>query len=102
MTLPLHQAKVCKIPAANDDAVPEWRYEMRREAQEIVPGLFVGPYQSSRLLEPLKALNLTHVVCVYDQREKAFVKPRFPEHFKYLALEVRDAADQNLIQIFPQ
>lgn len=75
---------------------------MRREAQQIIPGLFVGPYQISRLLEPLQNLGITHIVCVYENREKIFVKPRFPEHFVYLSLEVRDAADQNLIRLFPQ
>jgi len=75
---------------------------MRREAQQIIPGLYVGPYQSGRLLEPLQMLGITHIVCIFDVREKLFVKPRFPEHFAYLALEVRDAQDQNVIRIFPQ
>lgn len=30
------------------------------------------------------------------------VKPRFPEQFVYLVLDIRDASDQNLITIFPQ
>jgi hypothetical protein len=92
-----------KIPRSeNDHLIADWKYEMRREAQQIIPGLYVGPYQSGRLLEPLQTLGITHIVCVFDVREKLFVKPRFPEHFTYLALEVRDAQDQNVIRMFPQ
>lgn len=99
--LPL-QPKEPKIPRESGDPLGDWKYEMRREAQQIIPGLFVGPYQISRLLQPLQNLGITHIVCVYDNREKLFVKPRFPDHFTYLALEVRDAADQNVIRLFPQ
>lgn len=91
---------------ADDDDVPDpiidWRYEMRREAQEILPGLYIGPYQASRSKESLSKLGITHVVCISDTREKAIVKPRFPESFVYMSLEVRDASDQNLIRFFPQ
>lgn len=53
------------------DAIPapDWRYEMRRQAQEIVPGLFIGPYQSSRSLEELRALGITDILCITDARE---------------------------------
>ena len=84
------------------DPVADWRYEMRREAQEILPGLFVGPYQSSRSLDTLHALAISHIVCISDRREAHLVKPRFPHDFVYLSLEVRDAQDQNLIRLFPQ
>jgi serine/threonine/tyrosine-interacting protein len=47
----------------------DWRYELRREAQEILKGLFVGPYQSSRNLEYMHSLGLTHVLCIQDARE---------------------------------
>lgn len=30
-----------------------------------------------------------------------FVKPRFPEHFVYEVVQIRDAQDQNLIRLFP-
>lgn len=48
----------------------EWRYEMRREAQEILPGLFVGPFQPSFKLEILQRLGITHVLCIAETREK--------------------------------
>lgn len=97
-----HETIEAKIPRDIADPHEQWKYEMRREAQQIIPGLYLGPYQSSRLLEPLQRLGITHILVVYDQREKAFLKPRFPENFTYLVLEVRDATDQNVIGLFPQ
>lgn len=37
------------------------RYEMRREAQEILPGLYLGPFMASKSMETLKKLNITHM-----------------------------------------
>ncbi|GAA5928618.1 hypothetical protein JCM3775_004583 [Rhodotorula graminis] len=91
--------------AALDAQVPnkiEWRYEMRREAQEILPGLYVGPFQPSWKREALKGLGITHILCIADPREAHLFKPRFPDDFVYLIQDIRDADDQNLIRIFPQ
>ncbi|KAJ3512305.1 hypothetical protein NLJ89_g3599 [Agrocybe chaxingu] len=60
----------------------EWRYEMRRECQEILP-------------RPLPR------VCIRDAKEAFSVRPRFPEKFKYLTLDVEDNEEQNLIRLFP-
>lgn len=90
------------IVPVNHDPVSEWSYEMRREAQEILPGLFVGPYQASRSLDSLKQKGITSIVCIAEKREQNLVKPRFPNDIEYLSLEVRDAQDQNLIQLFPR
>lgn len=30
------------------------------------------------------------------------MKPRFPDHFQYLVLDVQDNEEQNLIRLFPQ
>ena len=43
-------------PSANDG-----RYEMRRECQEILPGLILGPLQAAKSLEILRTLGITHV-----------------------------------------
>lgn len=40
-------------------------------------------------------------VCIRDQKEAFSVKPRFPEHFRYLVLDVEDNEEQNLIRLFP-
>lgn len=37
------------------------RYEMRRECQEIIPGLLLGPFQASKSLEVLNSLGVTHM-----------------------------------------
>jgi len=80
----------------------EWRYEMRRECQEILPGLLLGPFQASKSLETLKSLGVTHIVCIRDQKEAFSVRPRFPDHFQYLVLDVEDNEEQNVIRLFPE
>lgn len=56
----------CRFPAFGElrrtDAVMRTgRYEMRREAQLILPNLYLGGYQSSRSIECLKGLGITHM-----------------------------------------
>jgi serine/threonine/tyrosine-interacting protein len=97
----------------------EWKYEMRRECQEILPGLWLGPFLASKNLEVLQSINLTHMyvgqtdeadandesdkhsLCIRDAKEAFSVKPRFPEYFQYMTLDVQDNEDQNLIRLFP-
>ncbi|KAF8513786.1 protein-tyrosine phosphatase-like protein, partial [Gautieria morchelliformis] len=79
----------------------EFRYEMRRECQEIIPRLHLGPFQVSKSLDTLQQLGITHIVCIRDAKEAFSVKPRFPEHFRYLVLDVEDSEEQNLIRLFP-
>jgi len=80
----------------------EWKYEMRRECQEILPGLLLGPFQASKSLEILQKLSISHIVCIRDLKEAFSVKPRYPELFSYLVLDVQDNEEQNLIRVFPQ
>ncbi|KAI0345734.1 phosphatases II [Trametopsis cervina] len=80
----------------------EWTYEMRRQCQEILPGVLLGPLQVSKSLETLRSLGVTHIVCIRDQKEAFSVRPRFPENFSYLVLDVQDSEEQNLIRLFPQ
>ncbi|TEB22735.1 phosphatases II [Coprinellus micaceus] len=79
----------------------EWRYEMRRECQEILPGLFLGPFVASKSLDTLQGLGITHIVCIRDAKEAFSVKPRFPGQFEYMTLDVEDNEEQNLIRLFP-
>jgi len=37
------------------------RYEMRRECQEILPGLLLGPFTASKSIKTLHALRITHM-----------------------------------------
>ncbi|GAA97577.1 uncharacterized protein L969DRAFT_91489 [Mixia osmundae IAM 14324] len=94
---------------AHDEApdLPElpnviWKYEMRRQAQEIIPRLWCGPYQSSNNLATLKSQGITHILCIADTREGGLVKPKFPNDFEYQVLNIRDSWDQNLITVFPE
>lgn len=47
-------------PAAHAHKADD-RYEMRREAQEIIPGVFLGPIQASTNLNRLKSMGITHM-----------------------------------------
>ncbi|KLO17269.1 phosphatases II [Schizopora paradoxa] len=80
----------------------EWRYEMRRDCQEIIPGLLLGPFQVSKSLEALQQLGVTHIVCIRDSMEAFSVRPRFPDNFIYMTLDVQDNEEQNLIRLFPK
>jgi hypothetical protein len=37
------------------------RYEMRRECQEILPGLLLGPFTASKSIKTLHELRITHM-----------------------------------------
>jgi len=80
----------------------EWSYEMRRQCQEILPSLFLGPLQASKSLEVLQSLGITHIVCIRDAKEAFSVRPRFPDRLQYMVLDVEDSEEQNLIRLFPQ
>ncbi|RWS02233.1 serine/threonine/tyrosine-interacting protein-like isoform X2 [Dinothrombium tinctorium] len=80
----------------------EWEYQMRREMQEIIPGVFLGPYgvagKSKR--EYLLSHGITHIVCVRQDIEANCIKPNFPDLFEYLILEIADSPTQNIIPFF--
>jgi hypothetical protein len=40
-------------------------------------------------------------VCIRDAKEAFSVRPRFPENFQYMVLDVQDNEEQNLIRLFP-
>ncbi|KAG0349386.1 hypothetical protein BG004_007013 [Podila humilis] len=82
-------------------AVLEWRYEQRREMQEILPCIFLGPYSATRNLEALEKAGITHIITLWDVSESRLLKVHHPDRFKYLQLEISDAATQNLITLFP-
>ncbi|XP_015119971.1 serine/threonine/tyrosine-interacting protein isoform X2 [Diachasma alloeum] len=81
----------------------EWTYTMRRSMQEVIPGLYLGPYSaaSRSKLPELQELGITHIVCVRQDIEAHFIKPNFPDQFKYLVLNIADVATENIIQHFP-
>ncbi|RUS28022.1 protein-tyrosine phosphatase-like protein, partial [Jimgerdemannia flammicorona] len=82
--------------------VLDWRYEMRREMQEILPGLFLGPYSVSKQLQLLQSVGITHVLGLLDRSESSILRVHYPDQLSYLSLEVSDSPLQNLIPYFPQ
>ncbi|KAF7992276.1 hypothetical protein HCN44_001601 [Aphidius gifuensis] len=81
---------------------PDWEYSMRRSMQEIIPGLYLGPYNaaSKTNLKELLDIGVTHIVCVRGQIEAHFIRPNFPDKFKYLVLNITDTTGENIIQHF--
>ena len=77
----------------------DWTYTMRREMQEIVPGVFLGPYAAAgkRKLEALVAAGITHLVCVRQEIEKNFIRPNFQEKFTYLVVTLADNCVETII-----
>uniref|UniRef100_A0A672PAS1 Serine/threonine/tyrosine-interacting protein A-like n=1 Tax=Sinocyclocheilus grahami TaxID=75366 RepID=A0A672PAS1_SINGR len=75
---------------------------MRREMQEILPGLFLGPYSAAvkSKLSMLEKQGITHIVCVRQDIEANFIKPNFPHKFRYLVLDIADNPVENIIRYF--
>ncbi|KAJ3558901.1 hypothetical protein NM688_g653 [Phlebia brevispora] len=98
------------VPAISSEALremiqgpgEEWTYEMRRQCQEILPGLLLGPLQASKSIDTLREKKITHILCIRDAKEAFSVRPRFPDQFVYMVLDVEDNEEQNLIRIYPQ
>lgn len=77
-----------------------WNYEMRRDMQEIIPGLFLGPFYSAKNLNLLQFHKITHILCVTDTREEKIIKPYYPGQFIYLVVNVSDDPLEILIPHF--
>ncbi|XP_045721515.1 serine/threonine/tyrosine-interacting protein-like [Mirounga angustirostris] len=90
------------LPQCKDDA-EEWTYPMRREMQEILPGLFSGAYSSATKskLPILQKYGITHIICIRQNIEANFVKPNFQQLFRYLVLDIADNPVENIIRYFP-
>ena len=57
----LEVPKHLRRPSPPPPSVNDCRYEMRRECQEILPGLILGPLQAAKSLDILRGLQVTHV-----------------------------------------
>ncbi|XP_034246991.1 serine/threonine/tyrosine-interacting protein B-like isoform X2 [Thrips palmi] len=90
------------FPSVPSSGLKEWTYDMRRSMQEIVPGLFLGPYSSAKPAKPdyLLSNGITHIICVRCTMEAKIVRPRFPDRFSYLVLDIADCPTENIIQHF--
>ncbi|XP_061734757.1 serine/threonine/tyrosine-interacting protein isoform X2 [Nerophis ophidion] len=90
------------LPGTKEDLL-DWAYPMRREMQEILPGLFLGPYSAAMKskVQILEREGITHIVCVRQDIEANFIKPNFPHTFRYLVLDIADNPVENIIRFFP-
>ncbi|KAJ1104519.1 hypothetical protein NDU88_001930 [Pleurodeles waltl] len=89
------------LPRFKEDS-EDWTYPMRREMQEILPGLFLGPYSSAMKskLPVLQKCGITHIVCIRQNIEANFIKPNFQQLFRYLVLDIADNPVENIIRFF--
>ncbi|KAK3093010.1 hypothetical protein FSP39_009983 [Pinctada imbricata] len=97
----------------------DWEYTMRREMQEILPNLYLGPYAAAMKskvrywvrfedliskhqgkLSILQNLGITDIICIRHHMEASIVKPNFPQHFRYLVLDIADEMTENIIPHF--
>uniref|UniRef100_A0A4X2KY01 Serine/threonine/tyrosine-interacting protein n=1 Tax=Vombatus ursinus TaxID=29139 RepID=A0A4X2KY01_VOMUR len=90
------------LPLCREEDAEVWTYFMRRELQEIVPRLFLGPYSSAtkNKLPELQKLGITHVICIRQRLEAKFIKTNFPQFLRYLVLEMADNTAENIVRFF--
>ncbi|XP_039247519.2 serine/threonine/tyrosine-interacting protein A-like [Styela clava] len=81
-----------------------WQYDMRRKKQEIIPNVYLGPYQAAAKseLENLRNDGITHILCVRQDVEARCVKVNFPDIFIYKVIEFRDHPCESIISILPE
>ncbi|CAE7505295.1 styx-b [Symbiodinium natans] len=61
----------------------DWVYAKKREAQEIIPGLWLGPFGSARDQEFLKRVGITDALVVRAPEEARIICPKYPEFIRY-------------------
>ncbi|XP_063880050.1 serine/threonine/tyrosine-interacting protein-like isoform X4 [Scylla paramamosain] len=62
----------------------DWQYPMRREMQEILPGLYLGPYSAATKsrFNTLLDHGITHIICIRQSIESHMVRANFPDKIK--------------------
>ncbi|XP_018027306.1 serine/threonine/tyrosine-interacting protein A isoform X2 [Hyalella azteca] len=80
----------------------EWRYNMRRHMQEVYPGLYLGPLSAvcEAKLPELETAGITHVLCVRSDVEASVMRPKFPQLFTYMEVEMTESTP--LSSVLPQ
>mmetsp|Transcript_25792 Transcript_25792/g.58756 ORF Transcript_25792/g.58756 Transcript_25792/m.58756 type:complete len:202 (+) Transcript_25792:103-708(+) len=78
----------------------DWTYTKKREAQEIIPGLWLGPFGAARDQDFLKRANITDALVVRAPEEARIIAPKYPEFIHYEVLECRDSPFENIIRFF--
>ncbi|KUJ16804.1 phosphatases II [Mollisia scopiformis] len=88
------------LPAAVD-----WRYELRRKAQQILPFLYLGPSSSARDIESLRAEGITMLLVIRNTMTAQASLLSGEKVAKQLGIQsaaVDVAGNQELIAAFPR
>jgi len=79
----------------------DWTYTKKRDAQEILPGLWLGPFGAARDQEFLQRAGITDALVVRAPEEARIIAPKYPELIRYEVLECCDSPFENIIRFFP-
>lgn len=84
------------------EEAPYWEYHQRRMMQQILPGLYLGPYAAAckSKRQELVDAGITHIVCVRLQEEANLIRPNFPDTFIYMTVDLRFDRIQSMIPLF--
>lgn len=69
---------------------PKW------DAQEILPGIWLGSFPAAIKDDELRRRNITHIISI-----GAEFTPVYPDQFSYLVAFAMDCPGQNIINYFP-
>ncbi|CAO3608761.1 unnamed protein product [Cunninghamella blakesleeana] len=93
----------CLSDSAIKSPINNWHYEMRREMQEILPGLYLGPLSVCRDKDYLRNFGITHILCILDMNELNLFKRtlEITTNFNSHIIQIADNQYQLLISHFP-
>lgn len=84
---------------------PTWDYFCTANMQEIIPGVYLGPYSAAQLhcLTNLLEKGIRYIICVRQDLEAHFIRPQISDpSFTYLTLDIVDHVTENIIRFFPK
>jgi hypothetical protein len=77
------------------EVIQKRRHGPTWDAQEILPGIWLGSFPAAIKLEELKRRNITHILSI-----GAEFTPVYPDHFSYLVAFAMDCPGQNIVNYF--
>jgi serine/threonine/tyrosine-interacting protein len=75
-----------------------WEYDDRRQAQEMSPGIWLGPYSAAKYGNFMTSAGLSHVLIVTSELEAKFLNPLFSDRLVYKTLVLEESP---FVPIFP-
>lgn len=75
-----------------------WKYADRRNFQEVVDGVYIGPISASKDVSRLKQHGITTLVAIRTAATAHIFKANYPELFRY---EVLDLLEGSLLALLP-